>query len=366
MRDKLPGGRARSQGSRPPISRGSAASEGADLRQSCMREPAAPATAASRRRVTIVSEFVTLVESGRPILTDGGIETRIMFETDLEMDPDVQVAAMVFDSKGGPALRSIYASYIAAAREFELPVVIGTPTFRASPNFVRRAGLGGEDEVRKLNAGAARMHRELREHTGEADVFIAGVIGPSGDAYTPGEALHAADAASYHRTAAEALAGAGVDFLFAPTFPAVEEALGAALAMGATGLPYVVSFVLGHEGRVLDGTRLADAVARIDEGASPRPLYYSISCVYPTVAERALAAADGHAERIAELKANGSPLPTAELVRLDHLETAQPDEFAELLWSVHRAHPSLRVLGGCCGTDDRHMRALGELMARDG
>lgn len=136
--------------------------------------------------------------------------------------------------------------------------------------------------------------------------------------------------------------------------------------MAGTGLPYVVSFVLDHEGRVLDGTSLADAVARIDEGASPQPLYHSISCVYPSVAERALDAADGHADRVVELKANGSPLPTTELVRLDHLETAEPGDFARLMWSVHRSHPSLRVLGGCCGTDDRHMRALAELMAHEG
>jgi S-methylmethionine-dependent homocysteine/selenocysteine methylase len=313
-----------------------------------------------------LNEFVSVIESGRPVITDGGIETRIMFETDLDMDPDVQVAAMVSDPRGGPALRSIYATYIAAGHEFELPVVIGTPTFRASLNFVRRAGLGGEEAVRELNAGAARMHRELRDRAGEAEVFIAGVIGPSGDAYTPSEALDAEHGASYHRAAAEALAGAGVDFLFAPTFPAVEEALGAALAMATTGLPHVISFVLDHDGRVLDGTSLADAVARIDEGVSPQPLYYSISCVYPTVAERALDAADGHADRIVELKANGSPRPTTELVRLDHLETAGPATFAELMWSVHRSHPSLRVLGGCCGTDDRHMRALAELMAGEG
>jgi homocysteine S-methyltransferase len=311
-----------------------------------------------------VTQFVQAVESGRPILTDGGIETRIMFETDIEMDPDVQVAALVSDPAGRSALRSIYAGYVDAARQSRLPVVIGTPTFRASPAFATRAGLNGAEAVRKLNDDAAVLLREVRDASGHRPVFIAGVIGPSGDAYTPAEALSATAAAEYHRLQAAALAAAGVDFLFAPTFPAVEEALGAATAMGATGLPYVVSFVLDDAGAVLDGTKLTDAVERIDREASPAPLYYSLSCVYPTVAARALGEAS--TVRIIELKANGSPLHTNELVRLDHLETTPPEEFAELLWSVHRAHPELRVIGGCCGTDDRHMRALGRLMAASG
>lgn len=304
--------------------------------------------------------FVEEVASGRPILTDGGIETRILFETDIEMDPDVQVAALVSDPAGRPALRSIYEGYVKAARDSRLPVVIGTPTFRASIAFARQAGLGTADAVRKLNADAVALLRELRESSGHP-VFIAGVIGPSGDAYTPGEALGTSDAADYHRVQAGALAEGAVDFLFAPTFPAVNEALGAAIAMGATGLPYVVSFVLDEEGAVLDGTSLTEAVELIDRQASPAPLYYSISCVYPTVA--ALALDEARNERIVELKANGSPLHTNELVKLDHLETTPPEEFAELLWSVHRTHPELRVIGGCCGTDDRHMRALGRLMA---
>lgn len=314
-----------------------------------------------------MTDFVAAVGRQEPILTDGGIETRIMFETDIEMDPDVQVAALVSDPAGRPALRSIYEGYVEVAREFGVPVVIGTPTFRASLAFARRAGLGTPEAVRKLNADATGLLREVREASDHRPVFIAGVIGPSGDAYTPAEALGASEAADYHQLQAEALAAERVDFLFAPTFPAVEEALGAAMAMGRTGLPYVVSFVLDQWGSTLDGSSLTDAIGRIDRESSPAPLYYSISCVYPTVAERALDGAEhssrGLAQRIVELKANGSPLHTNELVRLDHLETAAPEEFAELLWSVHETHPALRVLGGCCGTDDRHMRALGRLMA---
>jgi homocysteine S-methyltransferase len=313
-----------------------------------------------------VTEFAAAFRSGTPIVTDGGIETRIMFETDLPMDPELQVAALVPDPAGAAALRSIYGSYIEAAAAPGLPIVIGTPTFRASLNFARRAGCGDPEAVRELNKGAVRLLRELREDSDHRPIFLAGVIGPSGDAYTPGEALAAPEAAAYHRLQAEALAEERVDFLFAPTFPSVDEALGVAMAMGSTGLPHVVSFVLDKAGRVLDGTSLTAAIERIDNEASPPPLYYSISCVYPDVAARALEdTARGSktlVKRIAELKDNGSPLGTDELVRLDHIESTPPELFAELLWSLHESHPALRVIGGCCGTDDRHIRALAERM----
>jgi S-methylmethionine-dependent homocysteine/selenocysteine methylase len=306
-------------------------------------------------------EFEAAVRGGASILTDGGIETRIMFETDVAMDPHVGVATPVGDPKGGPVLRGIYESYVEAAKLHGLPVIIGTPTFRASPNFVRQAGLGGDEAVRKLNADAAAMHRDIKERSAHGPVFVAGVMGPSGDAYTPEEALPAREAREYHRLQAGTLAVSGVDFLYAPTFPSVEEALGAVLATGETGKPCVVSFVLGRDGRVLDGTPLREAIERIDAGASP--LFYSISCVHHSVARRALRdAPELVTTRLLEFKANASAMSTGELVKLDHLEGDDPETFAAGMWGL-RENFGLRVLGGCCGTDDRHTRALAARMA---
>ena len=141
----------------------------------------------------MVSSFRDAVGAGSGMLTDGGIETRIMFETDVPLPEHVQVAALVTDPAGGPVLRGIYESYVAAASPFGLPVIIGTPTFRASPNYVSRAGLGGDEAVRSLNTDAAKMHQEIQAHS-EHPVFVAGVIGPSGDAYKPEESLPAGEA----------------------------------------------------------------------------------------------------------------------------------------------------------------------------
>ncbi len=156
-----------------------------------------------------MGDFERAVREGALMLTDGGIETRVMFETDVSLPPHVQVAALVDDPAGGPVLREIYGSYIDAARPCGLPVVIGTPTFRASLNFVRVAGLGGEEAVRRLNRDAAMMLREIRAGSNYRPVHIAGVIGPSGDAYRPEEALSAGQARGYHGLQADALSRSG-------------------------------------------------------------------------------------------------------------------------------------------------------------
>lgn len=208
------------------------------------------------------------------------------------------------------------------------------------------------------------MTREVRARSDHQPAFIAGVIGPSGDAYQPGESLPAREAREYHSLQAGALARSGVDFLYAPTFPAVEEALGATMAMAATGLASVVSFVLDGDGRVLDGTPLHAAIERID--AEAPPLFYSIGCVQPSVAARALRNGQMFsnlvARRLVEFKANASALSTEELVRLDHPEGDNPEHFAAGMWEIHEEF-GLRILGGCCGTDDRHIRALATRMA---
>jgi homocysteine S-methyltransferase len=173
--------------------------------------------------------------------------------------------------------------------------------------------------------------------------------------------LSAQQSREYHGLQANALARSGADFLYAPTFPAVEEALGVAMAMADTGLPYVVSFVLERGGRVLDGTPLRAAIDHIDAAALPAPLFYSISCVHPSIAAGALrdeaVFSDLVARRLNEFKANASPLSPEELVQLDHLEGDEPELFAAEMWEIHE-NVGMRVLGGCCGTDDRHMRAL--------
>jgi len=296
------------------------------------------------------------------LLTDGGIETRLIYEFHCPL-PDFASFLPLFDEKGRGDLTALYGSYLAIAAEFRLPMQIGTPTWRAHPEGLARQGFRAPDDLRRVNETAVRFLRDLRREMAVEDlVLIAGVIGPRLDGYDPQGAPKAAEAEAYHRPQAAVLAEAGVDLLYAPTFASADELLGVAQAMAATGLGYAVAPVIDDEGLLPDGTALKDAVQRIDHAVSPSPLHWLIGCVHPArlrSAHEMPAWPSTDSPRIRGLKANASSLPPDELDRLDHLDEGHPSSFADEMLALHHDF-GLRVLGGCCGTDHRHIRALAE------
>lgn len=295
------------------------------------------------------------------VLTDGGIETRLIYEFGCAL-PEFASFLALFEPKARAALTAIYRSYLAVAREYGVAMQLGTPTWRAHPDCLARLGFGAPGDVERVNAAAVDFLRGLRAEAGLADsVAIAGVIGPRRDGYDPSAAPDAAEAQDYHAIQAGILAALGVDLLYAPTFASVGELRGVAAAMAATGLPYMLAPVIDAEARLLDGTTLAAAIAEIDAAVRPRPLRYLIGCVHPTRLSEAFAydaaSLASVAPRIAGLKANALTLPPDQLDRLDHLDEGSAAEFADAMVALRRAH-GFGILGGCCGTSDRHIRAL--------
>jgi S-methylmethionine-dependent homocysteine/selenocysteine methylase len=285
------------------------------------------------------------------LLTDGAIETVLIFEMGLSLDPHLEASVLVESEAGRQALRALYQPYLDSARESGLRIQVGTPTFRCSPERIRAAGRPPE-ELKRLNELNVQFHKHLR---GDQDALIAGVIGPRGDAYLPEQAPTPNQAAEYHRAQAQALAEAGADVLYAPTFPALSESLGVAEAMAGTGLPFAIGFVLGQDGRLLDGTPLDDAIGHID--SSNPPTHYLLSCIHPSLARKGLEQSPASRHRIHGLKANTSRKPTTELVALGHLESEDPELFAEELLQLAEDY-NFSVVGGCCGTDAAHIAAL--------
>lgn len=302
------------------------------------------------------------------LLTDGGIETRIAFETDIPLDPEMGVARLIEDDRGRTALEEIYRQYLDVGRRHRIPMQVGMPTFRAGPERLYRAGMTDPDDLGRINRAGYRLLARLRDELGDSasEVFIAGVIGPRGDAYRPRDAPDIEEARAYHRAQVEALAVAGVDLLYAPTLPAAAEAIGVAMAMSEAGLPYVISPIIDGRGMLLDGTPMAGVVARIDEVVAPRPAFYTVSCVHPSVLRQALQADEelrrmaGH--RLLGIKANASTKSPEELVKLDHLDSEDPGRLADEVMGL-RGEFGLRVLGGCCGTDYRYIEALADRLA---
>ena len=303
--------------------------------------------------------FLQLSVDRAIVLTEGAIIERIRRSGPGLLDPHLLHASLVYRDDGRRMLADLHRQYLDIGRRYQLPMLAFTDTWRAGRERVEKSGMTGKD----VNADCARFLKEvIAEYGAYADqVFQGGLIGCKGDAYKPEEALSEKEAASYHAWQVEALAAAGVDFLIAVTLPSLSEAAGIATAMARTGLPYVISFVLDRSGRVLDGTSLQRAISRIDAETSPAPLFYMANCCHPTfyaAGMRGLEHEDAALlKRIIGLQANTSMRSADELEGLDHLDPEDPAAFAASMIGLHREFGT-RYLGGCCGTDDRHIEAL--------
>ncbi|SJZ95414.1 homocysteine S-methyltransferase [Enhydrobacter aerosaccus] len=310
-----------------------------------------------------MSRFADRLRTAPVLLADGGIETRLIYEFHRPL-PDFASFLPLFTPDGRADLTAIYRSYMQVALDYDLPMQVGTPTWRAHPEGLARQGFSAPEDVDRVNGEAAAFLRDLRGELGAEDkIFIAGVVGPRRDGYDPHGAPDATAAERYHTPQARSLAAAGVDLLYAPTFASSDELLGVARAFAACELPYVLAPVIGADGRLPDGTPLGDAIEHIDTTVSTPPLHFLIGCVHPSrFAEAEAAPAWPKVARVAGLKANASTLPPEELDKLDHLDEGKPEVFADLMAALHAR--GLKVMGGCCGTSDAHIRALAQRLAK--
>lgn len=293
------------------------------------------------------------------ILGEGAVIERLRRAEGCELDPWVVNSAFIYDPVKRAALETICRQYLDIGREFDLPLLLSTPTWRASRERIARAGLAGRD----LNGDNFRFLDALRRSYGEyaEQVVICGLMSCCGNAYDPSEALAVDEAREFHAWQAEQLAASGVDFLLAATLPALSEAIGLACALAATGLPYLISFVVRPAGTLLDGTPLTEALAAIDTSADPPPLAYLVNCTHASFFRSALlqgsTSADYVRKRIVGLLANTAALSPEDLDESSGLVEEAPEVFGSAVASL-REELEMKILGGCCGTDQRHIRCL--------
>jgi S-methylmethionine-dependent homocysteine/selenocysteine methylase len=297
-------------------------------------------------------------------LTDGGIETVLIFHEGLDL-PLFAAFDLLKDEQGTERLRGYYAPYVALARERGLGFVLESPTWRASPRWA--AELGYElEELERLNRKAIALLEEIREEN-EGDgspIVISGCIGPQDDGYDPAELLSAEAAQEYHSTQIGTFAETAADMVTAITMTYVEEAIGIARAAGEAGIPAAVSFTVETDGRLPSGQPLGEAIEQVDEEAGASPSYYMINCAHPTHFEVVLAQDGDWRERIAGLRANASTCSHAELDEAEELDEGDPADLGARYAGLRERLPRLTVLGGCCGTDHRHVAEIRDAWLR--
>jgi len=294
---------------------------------------------------------------GGLFLTDGGIETALIYHHGLEL-PLFAAFDLLKDDDGTEQLRLYYTAYALIAKERGIGLVLESPTWRASPGWGRQLGYS-DQELDGLNRNAIALMEEIRaEHQGDAPIVISGCIGPEGDGYAPETMLAAEDAQRYHAVQIGTFAETAADMVTAITMTYAEEATGIARAAAAAEVPVVISFTLETDGRLPSGQALGGAITQVDDETDGAPAYYMINCAHPTHFEQALVAGEPWVRRVGGLRANASTKSHAELDVAEELDEGDPEDLAARHAELKALLPGVNVLGGCCGTDHRHVGAI--------
>lgn len=299
----------------------------------------------------------------RVFLADGGIETSLIFHDGLDL-PDFAAFVLLADEPGRAALRRYYAPYLALAADAGRGVVLETATWRASSDWGARLGYDAA-ALDGANRAAVDLLVELREGRGTptTPVVISGCVGPRGDGYRPDALMTPDQAQAYHSRQVEVLADTAADLVTAITMTHTGEAIGFVRAAAAAGVPSVVSFTVETDGRLPSGETLREAVTAVDEATGSAAAYFMVNCMHPTHLDDGLVRGDGWQRRVRGIRANASTLSHAELDEAETLDVGDPADLGARYAALRRALPQLTVLGGCCGTDVRHVRAISEACA---
>jgi homocysteine S-methyltransferase len=292
--------------------------------------------------------------SGRPIVTDGGLETDLIYHHGVDL-PGFAAFPLVDDDRGRQLLEHYYDGYVEIARRADAGLQLETPTYKANADWGDPLGYSVAD-LRRINRDTVTLLQRLRDRAAIDTLLVSGCVGPRSDGYLAGDAVDPDTAAEYHAPQIAAFADAGADLVTAFTLTHVGEAVGIVRAARSAGLPVAVGFTVEVDGRLADGTPLPTAIATVD--AAARPDYFMVNCAHPTHIAPALADDGDWRSRVVGLRVNASMRSHEELDAATELDEGDPVELARTQDALRPALPNLAVVGGCCGTDARHVAAM--------
>jgi S-methylmethionine-dependent homocysteine/selenocysteine methylase len=294
--------------------------------------------------------------SGETFITDGGMETTLIFHSGIDL-PHFAAFVLLADEAGVEALRDYFAPYIDIAREQGVGLILDTPTWRANPDWGDLLGYS-EAALADVNRRSVELLAEFRPRLGgESELVISGCLGPRGDGYRADKIMTAAEAQRYHTAQIEAFAGTEADQITALTLTYPSEAVGIVRAAEAAAMPVAISFTVETDGRLPNGASLEEAITEVDAETDGAAAYFMINCAHPTHFAQVLESGSW-VERIRGLRANASSKSHAELDEADELDEGDPLELASQYRALAGSLPNLTVVGGCCGTDQRHIGAI--------
>ncbi len=294
----------------------------------------------------------------RPFITDSGLETALIYIDGIEL-PEFAAFVLLESTEGRRRLRHYFECHSAIAREAGCGFIAESPTWRANPDWGRKLGYD-QAALDAINANAITMLADLRdrEDPDTRDYVISGCIGPRDDGYAAAETMSADQAERYHAEQIGSFADARADLVSALTITYPDEAIGITRAASAASMPVVISFTVETDGRLPCGVTLGEAVTEVDAATGHGPAYYMINCAHPAHFAPALDEGGPWVNRLRGIRANASRRSHEELDAADELDAGDPDELADDYARLTARFPQLTILGGCCGTDERHVRQI--------
>lgn len=297
--------------------------------------------------------------AGDFFMTDGGIETTLIFLEGQDL-PHFAAFHLFKTPEGAGVLRKYFLTYAALAKRFKTGLILETATWRANPEWGETLGYG-KDTLAEANTKAVRLLEDLRSEyeTADTPIVISGCIGPRGDGYMANRAMSEMEAEDYHRIQIETFAGTAADLVTAITMNYAEEAVGLARAAKRANMPVVISFTVETDGRLPTGQSLGGAIEQVDDATSGYPAYFMINCAHPSHFDQVVGGNELWLQRIRGLRANASRMSHAELNEATQLDAGVPlDLGQEYAGLRNRQLKHLNVMGGCCGTDHRHIEHI--------
>ncbi|MBL9172047.1 MAG: homocysteine S-methyltransferase family protein [Verrucomicrobiales bacterium] len=296
--------------------------------------------------------------SGRLFLADGGLETTLMFHEGVDL-PYFAAFDLLKDATGTAILHRYFARYAEIARNRGLGVVLESPTWRANPDWAAKLGYDAASLAEVNRRGIALLAAVRDEfETTRTPIVLSGNLGPRGDGYRVESRMTARQARDYHAPQVDNLAKCGADMIAGFTMNYAEEAIGIANAARETGIPAAIAFTVETDGRLPSGQTLAEAIEQTDTDSAGHPAYYMINCAHPTHLESAVREPGAWRGRLRGLRANSSKRSHAELDASPDIDIGDPGELGREYRALRETMPHLTVLGGCCGTDHRHIEAI--------
>lgn len=297
-------------------------------------------------------DIIFAIETAPLILTECAVAERLRRTPGINLHPTLFNTPLIYEDHGKNALEGIYHGYRKVALKAELPILLCAPTWRVDKPRIESSGFSSH-----IVRDAVRFTKKLQVQwqAPQSHIFAGALLAPKNDCYTPSAALSCQASEQYHRWQIEEMSDEGIDIIIAQTLPSVQEATGMAIALAKTATPYVISFVINRQGRVLDSTPLWDAIQMIDSTVMRQPIGYMVNCVYPTFVN----ADDQPPElfnRLIGIQANSSSKDHDALDGAVVLEQDPLADWAEGMLDLNRR--GVKILGGCCGTDDNYLAVL--------